>query len=189
MSNFSFEPMAIADVVLITPRRYEDHRGHLAETYEREAFRSAGISAVFVQDNESQSRRRGTVRGLHFQREPMAQAKLVRVLRGAIFDVAVDLRPNSPSFGRWCGAELTADNGRAMFVPRGFAHGFCTLADDTMVVYKVDAGYSRAHEGGIRWNDPAIGIDWPIGAGEAILSDRDRGLPELGAAVAAALGD
>jgi dTDP-4-dehydrorhamnose 3,5-epimerase len=189
MSNFSFQPMTIADVVLITPRRHQDHRGHLAETYEQEAFRSAGISAVFVQDNESYSRRRGTVRGLHFQREPTAQAKLVRVTRGAIFDVAVDLRPNSPTFGRWCAAELSSDNGRAMFVPRGFAHGFCTLADDTLVAYKVDAAYARAAEGGIIWNDPAIGIDWPIGAAEAILSDRDRGLPELGAAVGAALGD
>lgn len=181
--------MAIADVVLIAPRRYQDHRGYLAETYEQEAFRSAGISAVFVQDNESYSLQRGTIRGLHFQREPMAQAKLVRALRGAIFDVAVDLRQSSPSFGRWCATELSADNGRAMFVPRGFAHGFCTLADDTLVAYKVDAAYARAAEGGIRWNDPAIGIDWPVGAAEAILSDRDRDLPEFDAAVAEALGD
>jgi dTDP-4-dehydrorhamnose 3,5-epimerase len=186
MSNFSFQPMAIADVFLIAPRRYEDHRGYLAETYEREAFRSAGISATFVQDNESYSRRRGTVRGLHFQRGAAAQAKLVRVIRGAIFDVAVDLRPKSPGFGRWCAAELSSDNGRAMFVPRGFAHGFCTLAEDTVVAYKVDAAYARAAEGGIRWNDPAIGIDWPVGAAEAILSDRDRGLPEFDAAAMAA---
>jgi dTDP-4-dehydrorhamnose 3,5-epimerase len=183
MSNFSFQPMAIADVVLITSRRYEDHRGYLSETHGQEAFRAAGISATFVQDNESYSRRRGTIRGLHFQREPMAQAKLVRVIRGAIFDVAVDLRPNSPGFGRWCAAELSSDNARAMLVPRGFAHGFCTLADDTLVAYKVDAAYAKAAEGGIRWNDPAIGIDWPILAGEAILSDRDRDLPELVAAM------
>jgi dTDP-4-dehydrorhamnose 3,5-epimerase len=185
MSNFSFQPMAIADVVLIASRRYEDHRGHLSETYEQEAFRAAGISAVFVQDNESYSRRRGTIRGLHFQREPMAQAKLVRVTRGAIFDVALDLRPNAPSFGRWCAAELSSDNGREMYVPRGFAHGFCTLAEDTLVAYKVDAAYAKAAEGGIRWNDPAIGIDWPVGAAEAILSDRDRDLPEFDAAAMA----
>jgi dTDP-4-dehydrorhamnose 3,5-epimerase len=182
MANFSFQPMAIADVVLIASRRYEDHRGHLSETYEQEVFRAAGISAVFVQDNESYSRRRGTIRGLHVQREPMAQAKLVRVIRGAIFDVAVDLRPISPSLGRWCAAELSSENGRAMYVPRGFAHGFCTLADDTVVAYKVDAAYAKAAEGGIRWNDPAIGIDWPVGAAEAILSDRDRALPEFEAA-------
>jgi dTDP-4-dehydrorhamnose 3,5-epimerase len=186
MSNFSFQPMAIADVVLITSRRYEDHRGHLSETYGQEAFRAAGISAAFVQDNESYSRRRGTVRGLHFQRDPMAQAKLVRVVRGAIFDVAVDLRPKSPGFGRWCAAELSSDNGRAMFVPRGFAHGFCALADDTLVAYKVDAAYAKGAEGGIIWNDPTIGIDWPVGTADAILSDRDRSLPEFGAAVAVA---
>ncbi len=183
MSNFSFQPMAIADVVLIASGRYEDHRGHLSETYEQEAFRAAGISAVFVQDNESCSRRRGTIRGLHFQRAPMAQAKLVRVIRGAIFDVAVDLRPDSPSFRRWCSAELSSENGRAMFIPRGFAHGFCTLTEDTLVAYKVDAAYAKAAEGGIRWNDPAIGIDWPVGTAEAILSDRDRDLPEFEAAV------
>jgi dTDP-4-dehydrorhamnose 3,5-epimerase len=188
MSNFSFQPMAIAGVVLITPRRYEDHRGYLAETHGQEAFRAAGISATFVQDNESYSRRRGTVRGLHFQRDPMAQAKLVRAIRGAIFDVAVDLRPSSPSFGRWCAAELSSDNGRAMFVPRGFAHGFCTLADDTLVAYKVDAAYARAAEGGICWNDPAIGIDWPVGTAEAILSDRDRALPRIDAALDATRG-
>jgi dTDP-4-dehydrorhamnose 3,5-epimerase len=188
MSNFSFRPMAIADVLLVTPRRHADDRGYLSETYEREAFRAAGIAAVFVQDNESRSNRRGTVRGLHFQRGDAAQAKLVRVISGAIFDVAVDLRPDSASYGRWCGAELSSTDGRAMFVPRGFAHGFCTLADDTVVAYKMDAVHSKPDEGGIVWNDPTIGIDWPVDAGEAILSDRDRSLPAFDAAAVTARG-
>lgn len=188
MSNFSFQPMSIADVVLIAPRVHGDERGYLMETYEHEAFRSAGIAAAFVQDNQSQSKRCGTIRGLHFQREPAAQAKLIRVIRGAILDVGVDLRPNSPTYGRWCSAELSSDDGREMFLPRGFAHGFCTLADDTVVAYKVDAAYSKAHEGGIVWNDPRIGINWPVDDRDAILSDRDRALPEFDAAVGAAKG-
>lgn len=183
MSRFSFESTTIADVVLITPRRYEDARGHLIETYEREAFFSAGIRAAFIQDNRSLSSRRGTVRGLHYQADPAAQAKLVSVPSGAVFDVAVDLRRGSPSYGRWFGTELSVDNGRLLFVPRGCAHGFCTLADDTVVSYKLDAAYSPAHEYGIAWNDPEIGIDWPIDAQGAILSDRDRALPGFSEAV------
>lgn len=186
MSNFSFESMRIAGVVLISPQRHGDHRGYLMETYEREALRDAGILADFVQDNQSFSTRRGTVRGLHYQAEPAAQAKLVRVLTGAVYDVAVDLRIDSPTYGQWCGAELTAEDGRALFVPRGFAHGFCTLVDDTAVAYKLDAAYAKAHERGIAWNDAALAIDWPVGEHEAILSDRDRALPELAEAMALA---
>jgi len=186
MSNFSFAPMRIADVVLIASQRYVDHRGYLTENYEREAFRDAGILSDFVQDNQSFSTRRGTVRGLHYQLEPAAQAKLVRVLTGAVFDVAVDLRRNSATYGQWCGAELTANDGRALFVPRGFAHGFCTLVDETAVAYKLDAAYAKARERGVAWNDPTLAIDWPVGEHEAILSDRDRALPELAEAMAMA---
>jgi dTDP-4-dehydrorhamnose 3,5-epimerase len=177
MSNFSFEPTNIAEVLLVRARRHSDDRGDFMETYEREAFRQGGILTEFMQDNQSMSKRRGTIRGLHFQSGPVAQAKLVRVMQGAIFDVAVDLRQGSPTFGHWCGAELSSDNGCALFVPRGFAHGFCTLADDTIVAYKVDAPYSKAHEGGIAWNDATIGIDWPVDDGAALLSERDRALP------------
>jgi len=188
MSNFSFVPLRIADVVLITPKFHSDDRGHLLETYERKAFRNSGISADFVQDNQSFSRRRGTVRGLHYQSEPMAQAKLVRVLTGAIYDVAVDLRRGSPTFGQWCGAELSARDGKMLLVPRGFAHGFCTLADNTVVAYKLDAAYSKRHEGGIVWNDRVLAIDWPVEERAAILSDRDRDLPDFGDAMVAAGG-
>lgn len=188
MPNFVFEPMTIADVILVVPRRHGDDRGYLMETYELAAFQTAGIDAVFVQDNQSLSRRRGTVRGLHFQAGLAAQAKLIRVVRGAVLDVAVDLRPDSPTFGRWCGAELSADDGRQMFVPRRFAHGFCTLADDTIVAYKVDAPYSPAHEAGIVWNDPAIAVAWPVDDRAAILSERDRALPGFGTMSVAARG-
>jgi dTDP-4-dehydrorhamnose 3,5-epimerase len=177
MSNFTFEPTNIAEVLLVTARRHGDDRGDFMETYEREAFRQGGILAEFMQDNQSMSKRRGTIRGLHFQAGPAAQAKFVRVMQGAIFDVAVDLRQDSQTYGHWCGAELSSDNGCALFVPRGFAHGFCTLADDTIVAYKVDAPYSKAHEGGIAWNDATIGIDWPVDDSAAILSERDRALP------------
>lgn len=175
--------MKIPDVVLIASKRYSDHRGYLMETYEREAFRDAGILSDFVQDNQSFSSRRGTIRGLHFQFEPAAQAKLVRVLSGAILDVAVDIRRDSATYGQWCGAELTAHDGRALLVPRGFAHGFCTLVDDTVVAYKMDAACAKAQEGGIAWNDPALAIGWPVGEHEAILSGRDRALPELAEAM------
>jgi len=179
MSKFSFEPTNIADVWLVTAQRHSDPRGEFMETYERDAFRSAGIVADFVQDNQSMSTRRGTIRGLHFQTDPAAQAKLVRVLQGEIFDVAVDLRDDSPTYGHWCGAELSADNGRALFVPRGFAHGFCTRADDTIVAYKVDAPYSKGHEGGIVWNDVTISVDWPVNDRDVLLSERDRALPNF----------
>jgi dTDP-4-dehydrorhamnose 3,5-epimerase len=171
--------LAIPDVKLVTPRRFADPRGFFAETFSRRRFAEAGLIADFVQDNHSLSRPAGTVRGLHFQRPPFAQAKLVRVLRGAILDVAVDIRPSSPSYGRHVAAELSADNGAMILVPEGFAHGFCTLQPDTEVLYKVSRDYAPQHEGGILWNDPALDIAWPVDAADAILSDRDRAWPTL----------
>ena len=138
----------------------------------------AGVHADFVQDNQAFSARAGTVRGLHFQTAPHPQAKLVRVLRGAIFDVAVDIRPGSATFGQWVGAELTAERGEQIFVPRGFAHGYATLTDDCELAYKVDGLYAPETEGGVIWNDPDLAIDWRI-SGEPILSDKDKLLPRL----------
>ncbi len=138
----------------------------------------AGVDADFVQDNQAFNARRGTVRGLHFQAAPHPQAKLVRVLKGAIFDVAVDVRQGSPTYGQWAGATLTAEGGEQLFVPRGFAHGYCTLTDDTELFYKVDGLYAPQTEGGLIWNDPDLGIAWPI-EGEAILSEKDKVLPRL----------
>ncbi|HEX2800549.1 MAG TPA: dTDP-4-dehydrorhamnose 3,5-epimerase [Phenylobacterium sp.] len=171
-------PLALAEVLLITPKRHGDARGWFAETWSRKAMAEAGIEAEFVQDNQAFNARAGTVRGLHFQTAPHAQAKLVRVLRGAIYDVAVDVRPGSPTFGRWAGAELTAQGGEQIFVPRGFAHGYSTLTDDCELAYKVDGLYAPATEGGIIWNDPDLAIDWRV-AGEPVLSDKDKALPRL----------
>lgn len=177
MSKFAFEPLAIPAVVLVRPKKFGDARGYFMETYSAEAFAAAGIGAVFVQDNQSLSGPRGVVRGLHFQAPPVPQAKLVRVLKGSIFDVAVDLRLGSPSYGKWCGATLSADGAEQLFVPHGFAHGFCTLEPDTEVAYKVDGLYAPQCEGGLAWNDPVLAIDWPLTAGEAQLSGRDAALP------------
>lgn len=171
----------IADVKLIRPVRHEDHRGFFSEVFSERVLRAAGIEVAMVQDNHSLSRRRGTVRGLHFQVPPHAQAKLVRVVRGAILDVAVDLRDGSPSFGRHVAAVLDAGSGCQIFIPEGFAHGFCTLEPDTEIVYKVSAYYAPSHDRGVRWNDPALGIDWPDFADEALMSARDRALPMLAA--------
>lgn len=167
----------IAGVWLITLQRHTDQRGSFTETYSTRAFAELGIDCVFVQDNQSHSRRPGTIRGLHFQRPPMAQAKLVRVLRGRIFDVCIDLRRSSPSFGRHASAELSADAGNQIFVPGGFAHGFCTMEPETEVAYKVDANYAPDHEGGIAWDDRTLAIDWPVAAAEAIVSPKDAALP------------
>ncbi|CAN7655921.1 dTDP-4-dehydrorhamnose 3,5-epimerase [Bosea sp. LjRoot237] len=177
MSKFAFEPLAIPAVVLIRPKKFGDARGYFMETWSAQDFAAAGISAVFVQDNQSLSAARGVVRGLHFQAPPAAQAKLIRVLKGAIFDVMVDIRVGSPSYGKWCAATLTADGAEQLFVPRGFAHGFCTLEPDTEVVYKVDGPYAPQTEGGIAWNDPDLAIDWPVSAAEAQLSGKDAALP------------
>jgi len=166
-------------VLQIAPPRFADARGFFSETYNSLTFREIGIGCDFIQDNHSMSRQRATVRGLHFQIPPSAQAKLVRVLRGAICDVAVDIRRASPTYGRSVAATLSAENGHQLFVPAGFAHGFCTLEPDTEVFYKVDAPYCREHERGLKWNDPALGIVWPIPDGEAVLIERDRLLPPL----------
>lgn len=166
-------------VLVIVPARFGDARGFFSETYNRAAFGEIGVASEFVQDNQSLSRDRGTVRGLHFQIPPFAQAKLVRVLRGAITDVAVDIRRASSGYGRSVAVTLSAENGRQLFIPAGFAHGFCTLEPDTEVFYKVDAPYSRDHERGLRWNDPALGITWPVADAEAVIIERDRLLPLL----------
>ena len=175
----SVEPTAISDVKIVTPKRFGDHRGFFSETYNRQRFVEAGIDADFVQDNHSLSAAVGTVRGLHFQSDPFAQVKLIRVVRGSIFDVAVDIRRSSPTYGRYVGVELSADNGRQLLVPVGFAHGFCTLEADTEIQYKVSAYYSAEHDYGLAWDDPLVGIEWPIDLAHAVLSDKDRRQPNL----------
>lgn len=166
----------LADIVLLKPRRFEDARGHFCEVYNARTLAVAGLIFTPVQENQSLSRHVGTVRGLHFQRPPHPQAKLVRVLRGAIFDVAVDIREGSPTFGQWVGVELTASGGEQIFIPAGFAHGFCTIEPDTEISYLVDDHYSAECDAGIRWDDPYIGITWPAVAG-AVLSDKDAKAP------------
>ena len=171
------DQLAIPDVKVIRLKKFADTRGFFSETYHRQAFADAGIALDFVQDNQSFSARAGTVRGLHVQSEPFAQAKLVRVTRGRIWDVAVDVRPGSPSFGRWVSAEISAQAWNQIFIPAGFLHGFCTLEPDTEVNYKVSHFYSAKHEIGVRWNDPDLKVTWPITDHKAVLSDNDRALP------------
>jgi dTDP-4-dehydrorhamnose 3,5-epimerase len=173
------EPTALPDVKIVNPQRIGDQRGFFSETYNRQRFAEAGINVEFVQDNHSLSAATGTIRGLHFQSAPFAQAKLVRVVRGRILDIAIDLRQSSPTFGRHVAVELSAENGRQLFVPVGFAHGFCTLEANTEIVYKVSAYYSAAHDHGLRWSDPALEIDWPISSADAVLSNKDREQPLL----------
>jgi dTDP-4-dehydrorhamnose 3,5-epimerase len=163
-------------VQLVKPRYFHDPRGHFVETYNKRSAQEFGVTACFVQDNQSLSIQRGTVRALHFQLPPKPQAKLVRVLQGRIYDVAVDLRVGSPSYGRWTAETLTASGGEQLFVPRGFAHGFCTLEPNTEVAYKVDEYYAPEWEQGLAWNDPTFAINWPVTPDEAILSDKDRKL-------------
>lgn len=165
-------------VVTVVPRRFGDHRGFFAETYNRRAYEEAGVSPEFVQDNHSLSAEVGTVRGLHFQAPPHAQAKLVRCGRGAIFDVALDIRKGSPTFGQWVGYELSAENGRQLYVPAGFAHGFVTLLPNSEIVYKCSDYYAPETEGAVLWNDPDVGIDWPL-TGEPTLSGKDAEAPLL----------
>ena len=167
------QSLGIQDVKLITPARVRDDRGFFSETYNAQRFKDAGLEVDFVQDNHSLSARRGTLRGLHFQAPPFAQAKLVRALRGAVLDVAVDVRKGSATYGKWVSAELSANNGVQIFVPRGFLHGFITLEPDTEIAYKVDNYYSRECDGAVRWNDPELGIDWGIPAAEVVLSEKD----------------
>ena len=166
----------IAGVFVIKPVRNLDARGYFLETYNKQAFRAAGISVSFVQDNLSFSLKLGTIRGLHFQLPPSPQAKLIYVVHGSIFDVAVDLRARSPTYGRWVAERLTADKGEQMFIPRGLAHGFCTLEPNTEVAYKVDDYYAPQCESGFLWSDPTLAIDWPITPDNAVLSDKDRKL-------------
>lgn len=175
---------AIPEVRVLTPRRFGDDRGFFSEIYNARTFAEAGIDLTFVQDNLAYSAEAGVLRGLHFQIAPFAQDKLIRVIRGAIHDVAVDLRRFSPTYGRHVAVRLDADSGSWVLVPVGFAHGYCTLEPDTLVLYKVTALYAPDHERGVIWNDPALGIDWPLTAGGVIVSDKDRRLPPL-----RALGD
>jgi dTDP-4-dehydrorhamnose 3,5-epimerase len=173
------KPQAIPEVVLITPKIFRDARGFFSETYNRRELMEAGIDASFVQDNCSLSRARGVIRGLHFQVPPHAQGKLVRVARGAILDVAVDIRRGSPTFGRHVSTVLSAENWSQLWVPVGFAHGFCTLELDTEVIYKTTDFYAQDCDRGVAFDDPDIAIAWPVPAAEAILSDKDRRQPRL----------
>ena len=172
-------PLALPEVLLITPRRHGDARGWFSETWSRKAMLEAGVDADFVQDNQAFSARRGTLRGLHFQMAPHAQAKLVRVLRGAIYDVAVDIRQGSPTYGQHVKAVLSGGNWAQLWVPTGFAHGFCTLEPDTEFLYKVTGYYAPECDRGLAWDDPELAIDWPMAPGAAILSEKDRRHPKL----------
>jgi dTDP-4-dehydrorhamnose 3,5-epimerase len=171
-------PLAIPEVLLITPKRHGDARGWFAETWSRRALGEAGVDADFLQDNQAFNLSKGTLRGLHFQQAPHPQAKLVRVLKGAIYDVAVDVREGSPTYGMFVAAELTAERGEQLFIPRGFAHGYVTLTDDCELFYKVDGLYAPQTEGGLIWNDPDLSIPWPLDR-EPVLSDKDNLLPRF----------
>ena len=173
------EHTALPEVAIVTPPRFGDARGFFSEVFKADAFAAAFGPTAFVQDNQSWSAETGTVRGLHYQLPPYAQGKLVRVLRGRILDVAVDIRRASPLFGRHVAVELSAANGEQLWIPPGFAHGFCTLEPDCEVLYKVTAPYAADHEYGVAFDDPALGIGWPVTPGAAILSDKDRRHPPL----------
>lgn len=173
---FQFQRLDIPDLVLVTPRRFADDRGFFCETYKASAFQEFGIDAVFVQDNCSHSLR-GVLRGLHFQKPPHAQGKLVRVVYGEVVDVAVDIRVGSPTYRQWVSVHLSAENGKMVYVPPGFAHGFCVLSDEAGLAYKVTQEYDPQAESGIRWNDPEIGIEWPVA--DPIVSAKDAVLPSL----------
>lgn len=171
------ERLAIPDVIVLRPPRFEDHRGFLSETFRESWLADHGVDFRWLQENHSYSAKAGTVRALHFQTAP--QAKLVRIVRGAIFDVAVDLRKGSPTYGKHVSAVLSADNWKQMYIPAGFAHGVCALEDDTNFTYKTSAYFAPELEAGLRWDDPAFGIDWPVDPAKAILSDRDRKWPDF----------
>ncbi len=173
-----FNRLAIPEVVEVVPPKFGDHRGFFSEVYKRSAFDAEGLSIDWIQDNHSFSAAVGTVRGCHFQVPPAAQDKLVRVLRGAIYDVAIDIRRGSPTYGKWVGRRLSAQAWNQLLVPKGFAHAFMTLEPDTEVTYKVSAPYSQADERAILWNDPALGIDWPD-LGPVTITDKDRDAPPL----------
>jgi dTDP-4-dehydrorhamnose 3,5-epimerase len=171
---FSFQKLSIPDVVLVRPEIFQDDRGRFAEDFKLSAFREQGIGATFVQHNHSVSRR-NVLRGLHYQLEPAAQGKLIRVISGEIYDVAVDLRQRSDHFGRWVGRTLSANTDPMMYIPAGFAHGFCVIGDEAEVIYYCTAEYAPELERGIVWNDSDLAIDWPVD--EPILSDKDKGYP------------
>ena len=171
-------PLAIPDVLLIQPKRHGDARGWFSETFNAARLEELGLPR-FIQDNESLSASAGTIRGLHYQRAPFAQAKLVRCVRGALFDVVLDIRKGSPTFGGHVATRLSAESADQIFVPEGFAHGFCTLEPGTLVQYKVSAPYAPEQEGGVAWDDPTLGIIWPASAADVILSNRDRAHPPL----------
>ncbi len=173
---FQFEKLGIVDVLLVTAKAFGDHRGLFMETYKRSEFEASGVPEMFVQDNYSHSIR-GVLRGLHYQKHPKAQGKLVGVVRGEIFDVAVDIRQGSPTYGQWVGVMLSAKDHRMLYVPVGFAHGFCVLSEETDVVYKATAEYAPELDRGILWSDPALGIRWPIA--QPIFSSKDASLPVL----------
>jgi dTDP-4-dehydrorhamnose 3,5-epimerase len=173
---FRFERLEIPDVILVEVKSFDDERGFFMETYKASEFGAKGIAHSFLQDNFSRSRR-GVFRGLHYQNPPMAQGKLVKVYRGEIVDFAVDIRRGSPTYGQLVSATLSDDNGRMLFVPPGFAHGFCALSDENDVAYKVTAEYSPEHDRGIRWDDPSLGLQLPLG--DPLLSDKDAALPLL----------
>jgi dTDP-4-dehydrorhamnose 3,5-epimerase len=171
-------PTSIDGLLILEPRVFEDARGYFFESYNARALASHGVHTVFVQDNQSRSGY-GVIRGLHYQLPPYAQTKLVRAVEGCIYDVAVDLREGSPTFGRWEGVELSAENRRQLYVPQGFAHGFAVLSPTAVVQYKCDNYYSPGGEGGIIWNDAILNIDWKIPADQALISDKDQRLPTL----------
>jgi dTDP-4-dehydrorhamnose 3,5-epimerase len=169
----------IPAVKIIITKRFQDHRGFFSETYNKRALSLAGIDLDFVQDNHSLSVERGVLRGLHYQLEPYAQDKLVRVIRGTVFDVAIDIRRGSPTFGKHVSAEIRAEDWKQVLVPKGFAHGFVTLEPNTEVIYKVTNYYSPSSERGILWNDPQLNIPWPVPSDQVILSDRDKRWPKF----------
>lgn len=173
-----FTKTDLEGVIIVEPTVFGDHRGWFMETYNEENFRDVGINIKFVQDNQSFSAAKGTLRGLHYQLNPKAQTKLVRCTRGAIYDVAVDIRKGSPTFGKWFGIELTAENKKQLLIPKGFAHGFMTLTEDVEVQYKVDEFYAPECDRGIIWNDPQIGIEWPMDI-KPFLSEKDEKAPLL----------
>lgn len=183
---FDFKKLAIDGLLLVTPKVFGDERGFFMETYKKSEFMAAGVNVEFIQDNHSRSVK-GVLRGLHFQKAPMAQGKLVRCIMGAIFDVAVDIRKNSPTFGKWVGEVLSEDNKKMMWIPEGFAHGFLTISDFAEIIYKVSgAEYSPAHDSGIKWDDPNIGIKWPLtehGITKPVLSEKDEKLPGINALI------
>jgi dTDP-4-dehydrorhamnose 3,5-epimerase len=173
------ERLAAPDLLVLTPPRHVDQRGFLSEVYHRRRFAACGLDVTFVQENHSLSAAAGTIRGLHFQAPPHEQGKLVRVIRGAVLDVAVDIRHGSPAFGRPVALELSAQNGRQLYVPPGFAHGFCTLMPDVEVVYRMTGYYAADADRGIAFDDPDLAIGWPVAVADAVLSERDRRHPRL----------